>query len=49
MPRRQTVRARDSIRSSFGVSVNITRGVVMHIILLIEGEARISLGAKAVP
>jgi hypothetical protein len=47
MVRRQTARVRGSMRHSFGVSVSITRGVVMPLALLIEGEARISLGAKA--
>jgi hypothetical protein len=36
------------MRNSFGGSVKITRGIVMHVALLIEGEVRISLGAKAV-
>jgi hypothetical protein len=48
MPRRQTARVRGSMRSSFGVSVSITPGVVVSIALLIEGEASISLGAKVV-
>ena len=49
MLRRQTARVRGSIRSSFGVSVSITPGVVMRIALLIDGKAGITLGAKVVP